>query len=124
MSFDLNSYLASLYFLVFDSWGKPSDGLLTGHFKWPGMYDECKNITTMPPAISTYLKERLHTKYCSLYMPVIVSVVMICIRSCPTSDQGKITVIVSIAIHQFIHKFTYLIGEYHNLVEIPINLQL
>ena len=121
MSFDLNSYLASLYFLVFDSWGKPSDGLLTGHFKWPGMYDECKNITTMPPANSTYLKERLHTKYCSMYMPVIVSVkYTIFFKSCPTSDHGKITAIVSIAIHQFIHKLTYLIGEYHNLIEISL----
>jgi len=27
-----------------DSWGKPSDGLLTGHTTFLGYYDKCTNL--------------------------------------------------------------------------------
>lgn len=74
-----HGHLSRIYVLVFDSWGKISDGILTGHFKWPGMYDECKNISVIPPANSTYLKDRLDTKYCTMSIPVIVSIAMLLI---------------------------------------------
>ena len=37
-------YFTILYIAVIDAMGKPTSGLLEGHFTWLGSYDECIQI--------------------------------------------------------------------------------
>ena len=64
-------------FLDLDSFGKPGDGILQGHLRFFGMYDECVNISIPMPGAHNYATgsqtdegDVFITTYCNLNIPL------------------------------------------------------
>lgn len=63
--------------LDLDSFGKPGDGILQGHLRFFGMYDECVNISIPMPGVHNYATDSqtdeadvFTTTYCNLNIPL------------------------------------------------------
>ena len=63
--------------LDLDSFGKPGDGILQGHLRFFGMYDECVNISIPMPGAHNYATgsqtdegDVFITTYCNLNIPL------------------------------------------------------
>jgi len=88
--FILESTNSPLMLRYWDSWGKPSHGILEGHTSYLGYYDECINLKDTDFGETDYCIYAMQMNISTLLKPILIQVGVCFPSSCSSQEFARI----------------------------------